>query len=204
MKIVAECGCNWDSIEQAKEMIKRSKEVGCWASKFQMFTKKEATNLPEHLYLSNDQARELFEYGKSIDQTVFFTPMYDCIDFLEELGVEYYKIRQKDNCNWKLLNKILETKKMTFISEGDWTMRNMPRPDNWMPLYCVPKYPASFGDYDGFIAFGYSDHTPDFRLFYYAKHNQTLYLEKHMKLEGTKPLENDWSVSFKELEEVLK
>jgi len=31
-----------------------------------------------------------------------------------------------------------------------------------------------------------------------------LWFEKHVKLEGTKPLENEWSVSFQELEEMLK
>ena len=185
-------------------MIKRTKEVGCFASKFQLFTKEVAPNLSEHLYLTFDQATELFKYGKSIGQLVFFTPMYDCIDFLEELGIEYYKVRQKDNCNWKLLNKIVETKKIAFISEDNWSMRKILRPDNWIPLYCVSKYPASFEDYNNIITFGYSDHTPDFKLLRYALSNGALWFEKHCKLEGTTPLEDKWSVSFKELEEVLK
>ena len=211
IKIIAEIGCNFDSIDQAKEMIKRSKEVGCCFSKFQLFTSKEAQNLPEHLYLTFDQAKELFRYGKSIKQEVFFTPMYiKAIDICEQIGVSYYKIRYKDRYNLEIVRKILDTNKPFFISfdQDDFHLACINRfPKQMfegMPLLCVPKYPASFEDYNGIITFGYSDHTPDFRLLKYAKNNNALWFEKHMKLEGTEPLEDKWSISFKELEEVLK
>ena len=121
MKIIAECAINYNSMEEAKLMIKRSKEVGCWASKFQLFNESNITNPEIRDYcmermLDLDKAKMLFEYGKEIGQEVFFTPMYDCIDFLEELGVNYYKIRCKDNKNFPLVKKCLNTKKKVFIS----------------------------------------------------------------------------------------
>ena len=211
IKIIAECGVNYNSIEEAKEMIKRSKEVGCWASKFQLFTPEVAPNLPEHLYLSFDHARELFEYGKSIEHVVFFTPMYiEAIDFLETIDIEYYKVRYNDRWNPFLLSKIIKTNKPYFVSysyeelrdHADLYIRQYEFEHMW-PLFCVPKYPASFEDYKHLITYGYSDHCPDLKLLEFAKFHNALWFEKHVKLEGTKPLENEWSVGFSELEEIL-
>ena len=217
IKIIAECGCNWDSIEQAKEMIRRSKEVGCFLSKFQLFTKKEAPNLPEHLYLTFEQAKDLFNYGKSIKQEVFFTPMYlEAVDFLEnELNVKYYKIRNKDLYNFELIKKAYSTTKPIFISLEYHTFHSYSSRADLIvciKLGVVPKYPAKFEDYSFSFRHGYmwaceglSDHTPDTNLLESCLwHGKYEYFEKHLKLEGTKPLEDKWSISFRELEEVLK
>lgn len=203
MNIIAECGCNWDSIEQAKEMIRRSKEVGCFASKFQLFTHNEAENLPEHLYLSFDEAKELFDYGKYINQEVFFTCMYpEAVDMCEKIGVNYYKIRFKDNKNKEIFRKIVLTKKRYFIS------RIISKCYVWgIQLFCIPKYPARIQDYSYIPEEfnGVLDHTPNLQLLEKClEDDQFNYFEKHMKLEGATPIENDWSVSFKELDEVLK
>ena len=71
------------------------------------------------------------------------------------------------------------------------------------PLYCVPEYPALFYDYK-MVCLGMSDHTNNTKLLNLCKNMGTVYFEKHVKLDGTAPVENDWSVSFSELEEVLK
>jgi len=63
MKVIAECGVNWHGFDEAILMIKKAKEVGCWAAKFQLFTKEVAPNLPEHLYLQKMDAEVLFNYG---------------------------------------------------------------------------------------------------------------------------------------------
>ena len=207
MNIVAECGCNWTSIEEAKEMIMRSKEIGCWGSKFQLFTGYEAPDVPAYLYMSFGQAKELVDYGKSINQRVFFTPMYlEAIDFLESIDIGYYKIRYKDRWNIPLVKKILETNKPYFTSYdlNDFYEYCVPYYyTNIRPLLCVPLYPATFTDYKGIVTFGYSDHTPDFKLLEFAKRHNAIWFEKHVKLEGTEPLENDWSVTFEELREII-
>ena len=207
MKIIAECGINWRNLKEAKLMIKKSKEVGCWATKFQLFTKKEAPNLLFRLYLRKWEVAELFNYGKEIGQEVFFTPMYlKAIDWCEDIGVNYYKIRFKDwfENNDKLIAKIMETKKPTFISLNKTVL---PRPLHKF-LFCVPEYPAYELDYfdsrKNIIPFfnGISDHTKSTDIIRYFG-PEVEYIEKHVKLNDDCP-ESDWSVTFEELAEVLK
>jgi len=220
MKIIAELGVNWDSIDQAKEMIKRSKEVGCFASKFQLFTPKIAPNLPKHLYLTFEQAKELVDYGKSIDQIVFFTPMYtEAVDFLDFIEIEYYKIRNKDKYELPLISKIYHTHRPTFISIDHYPHFDYKIQQNKMfrfylsfiRLAVVPKYPAKFEDYSFLFRYGHiyackglSDHTSNTRLLELClKHGKYKYFEKHVCL--TKDcLESKWSITFDELEKVIK
>lgn len=222
MKIICEAGCNWTKFEDMLDMIIKAKEVGCFAVKFQLFTKEMAreAEIPEYLALPKEQAQVLFEFGKAEGIEVFFTPMYaEIVPFLEEIGVNYYKIRFKDRYNSKLLHKIMDLNKPTFISSDRqrtaWTK-------DILHLFCIPKYPAKWGDYygeliiwqrgDGFYDFdGISDHTPDTWMLERALdekehewYNKFEYWEKHIKLDGTTPLEDKWSVSFSELEEVLQ
>ena len=60
---------------------------------------------------------------------------------------------------------------------------------------------------------GISDHTKDLELMKWVLNNKfykefigygyDFYFEKHCKLDGTTPLEDEWSVSFSDLAEVL-
>lgn len=213
MKIIAEAGCNHSSICEAIEMITKSKEIGCWATKFQIYNLdtikgSEHYDFLKSIMLDSTAVRILFEHGKSIGQEVFFSCMFpESVDCCEAIGVGYYKIRYKDNKNGEIIHKIWKTNKPYFISvdqECSYT------PEQIL-LFCVPKYPASYLDYmtptnpyyRNFNFKGVSDHTPDFELF--LKHSEGYeYWEKHVYLSGTEPLEKNWSVSFKELAEVIK
>lgn len=208
MRVIAECGVNWGSMREAKLMIQKAKESGCWAAKFQLFTKKEAPNLPEHLYLTFEGAKELFDYGKSIDMEVFFTSMFlEAVNWCEQIGVKYYKIRYFDRHNRKLLKKIRKTKKLTFISLNSDEIREKRRKilrKKQLPLLCIPKYPAEVYEYyKGYLFDGYSDHTSGIEL---LKHAQSLpwvkIFEKHVKLDDN-CIEAKWSVTFEKLKEVL-
>ena len=213
IKVVAECGCNWKSISEAYEMIKRAKEVGCFAAKFQLFSKEQAkeTGTPEFLSLTKKQAYALFSYGYFMDMEVFFTCMNEnSVDWCEDFGVKYYKIRYADNANYELYKKVEETKKFTFISTDcpfGIMWKNLVDYKRGMFLYCVPEYPACISDYDDAFNLGFrgiSDHTRTLELLKTAKENKIDYFEKHLKLDNTTPLEDKWSVSFSELKEVLK
>lgn len=183
-------------------MIRRASTIGVKLVKFQLFTKKEAPGLPKHLYLNFEQAKSLFQYGKKWKVDVFFTPMYlEAVDWCEEIGVKYYKIRHKDQKNYGLVKKVLDLDKMAFISTSDpvyLTTKNLKY------LYCVPEYPAKIDDYYYPPNYaGISDHTHDLELLENAIMDKVEYFEKHVKLEGTKPLEDAWSVTFEELGAVL-
>lgn len=215
VRIIAEAGCNWSTIKEAKEFIKKSKELGLFATKFQLYNDEIIQDSEDYEFLKSiqldyEKAKELFEYGKSIGQDVFFTPMYvEAVEWCEDIGCKYIKIRCKDNKNIQLITYAYHIYNYrTFMSIE--TLPHIRRKDpylldrelsNLKYLYCVPKYPARLEDYEeGFIR--YSDHTPDLELFKKVREYCTL-LEKHVKLDGTEPLEDKWSVSFSELEEVL-
>jgi len=216
LKIIAECGCNFKNLKEAKEMIKRSKEIGCWASKFQLFSENEIQGNPYHDFLKTiifdyEKANELFQYGKSIEQEVFFTPMYypEAIEICEKIGVNYYKIRCKDSNNEELIDLVDLTDKPFFISYDHEPEKVYL---NGIDLLCVPKYPAKFIDYPSnlFRIFnGISDHTSCSCLLEYVlnyKHFTPFwqgYFEKHVKLNND-CLENKWSISFDDLEKVIK
>jgi len=209
MKIIAECGVNWRSLEEAFLMIKKAKEVGCWAAKFQLFKPSQIDKkLPLDLYLTKEDAKLLFVYGKSIGQEVFFTPMFlEAVEWCEEIGVNYYKVRYKDRSNFNLINKIKDTLKPYFRSiNNDYSVGI-----DEIPLFCIPKYPAKLIDYlfEGSNEYrGISDHTSDLellKLFYekYEGWDNDRYFEKHVKLDDD-CIESDWSVTFEALAEVLK
>jgi len=223
LKIIAEAGCNWTTMKEAFKFIEKSKELGLWATKFQIYNKENIKSNPNKIFLESiritkTKAYYLLKYGEQIGQNVFFSVMYpEAVDWLEELQVSYYKIRYKDQNNVNLLEKIASTKKPTFLSCDQsylnwYSLKNM-KVDVDYPrfLYCVPKYPAVYNDYlrnmptssQMKMFAGISDHTSDLRLLEEAMWHGVLYFEKHLMLDGTEPLEKDWSVSFSQLREVL-
>ena len=88
--IVSEIGVNWDgNFDLAKEMMQKSKEVGCDAVKFQAFQKEIIKDHPEKDRLlksavSKENVNQINELAKSVGIEWFCTPMYpDAVDFLE-------------------------------------------------------------------------------------------------------------------------
>lgn len=231
MIIICENGCNFKDIKEAKLMIKRAKEITDKTgvktlSKFQIFNESNIRDAnPEYqeflrsITLDYEKAKELFEYGKSIKQEVFFTPMFlEAVDWCEYIGVNYYKIRFKDQDNLELIDYIFNDMELLFTTEKIFISTDSPNLYHrlgFIPFSCVPKYPAKFEDYYSIRRHfektyyqGISDHTPDFELLEYALKWEHLredvyYFEKHVCL--TKDcLESQWSSTFKELEEVLE
>ena len=79
--LVAECGLNWDNLEQAKEMIELAKEADFDLCKFQLYNAdviRSCTNqemrykLIEHK-LHPGHAGALFRHGRKHKIEVFFT-----------------------------------------------------------------------------------------------------------------------------------
>ncbi len=174
--VIAEIGVNWDGdFDIAKDMMKKAKEFGCNAVKFQAFKKEMVKAHPENKRLeksaiSESNIKQIDNIAKTVGIEWFCTPMYpEAVDFLEPF-VNKYKIRYSDgktilnNGTSPILERILKTQKEVLISS------NQPPKDlenfsdkkiKW--LYCEPKYPCDFSDldftenkyYDGF-----SNHCP--------------------------------------------
>lgn len=199
-------------MEEAKRFIDESKRLGLFATKFQVYSEEQIKDHPQREFLESIRIDkfemiDLLCHGDKVNQKVFFTPMFEeAVEWCEALGVDLYKIRHADRWNGKLIMKILKTGKKTFISydEND----EIPECDNIIPLFCVPKYPANLRDYPNYlydISFrGYSDHTSNCQLLKKAMEHNIEYFEKHVKRDGTTPLEDAWSVSFSDLKKVLE
>ena len=218
LKIIAECGCNWNgNISNAFKMIKKAKEIGVDYVKFQIFKEEHIENHPKFkelkkMILDCDQIEVLYDAGKKIGIEVFFTPFFpEAIDWLEKIGVLMYKVRYLDQNNYQLYKRLKKTKKIFLIScqEPKYTLYSNIAfyQKNVRYLYCVPNYPAKYKNYFPLSTdfHGISDHTPDLGLLKFVAQNMTSYeyFEKHIKLDDD-CIESNWSVSFEELDELIK
>lgn len=207
MNIIAECGVNFNSITEAMDMIHEGASIGLKYFKFQLFTKEQAPNF-EHIVLTEKMAHSLIIAGLDEGVEVFFTPMYlEAVEICENIGVNFYKIRNLDRYNQELIKKIEETKKPCFISlcandfrSLDYRKYNL---DIFFPLLCVPKYPATFEDYQGIITFGYSDHTPDFQLCDFALRIPAEWFEMHV-CSTHDCFEHEWSKTFEDIKKEIE
>ena len=216
MKVIAECGCNWRSLEEAFRMIEKASEVGCWAAKFQAFSKEYCwdNNLPVYLSLDYIDVKGLFGYGKKVGIEVFFTPFdVERVQWCEDIGVSLYKIRFADKNDLDIGQSIAKKDKNYLISCQGWDDHVHWNINQETRLLCVPKYPASSFDYCQYNLgdfHGISDHTPDMKMYSHYLElfkdkpiwKKNFYWEKHVCLDKN-CLEAEWSVTFEELAEVL-
>lgn len=215
IKIIAEAGCNWRTMEEAKQFIDESHKLGLFAVKFQIYNVDLILNHPQRDFLNQIRineirAKELLDHGEDVGIPVFFSVMYRAaFHWLRELDPPFYKIRYNDRFDEDILWYSLHSGKKVFISYGTY---DVPfQNENIIPLFCIPKYPTTYWDYieklpeaNQMHTFrGISDHSDSLRLLKEARKNNVEYFEKHVCL--TKDcLESKWSCTFDELSEVLK
>lgn len=202
----------------AKEMIKTAKESGAGLVKFQLFNAEDDKGKPHYDWvkeheLTFEQAKELFDYGTSIGQEVFFSvfaPEY--VDWCEKIGVKRYKIAGETE-DENILIEIEKTGKPVIISNRGNFDRLFSLQDNIVSwLYCPDGYPTDinclnlpyyfteFEPYDGF-----SDHTIGLDASKIALARGARIIEKHFCLEHNPNYpDNDWSMTPDELKELVR
>jgi sialic acid synthase SpsE len=117
--------------------------------------------------------------------------------------VKRWKIREKDNHNWGIINKCLDTRKEVLIS----TQESRPLACSQIKqLYCIPEYPPKKGhdlinNYKGFD--GVSCHYPCVPIALDFVKLGAKYLEVHIKKneypDGYCPIDNNVSITTDEL-----
>jgi sialic acid synthase SpsE len=211
MEIVAECGVNFDTVDQAFDMIEKSMEAGCSYAKFQLYDESVIKDSPLQAELrkrmiTREFAESLFAEGEDIGQPVIFTPMFiDAIDWIAEMGCKLIKIRFADRHNVPLIYRAKEVGKPVLMSI-DRSFMNLYRDSQIMFMYCVPKYPADVRDYvlspmdfNSRLFAGVSDHTKGTAVMARALECRAAFCEVHVMLEGTHPIEEKWSKTFGEV-----
>jgi pseudaminic acid synthase len=175
--IIAEMSGNHNqSIERAYAIIDSAVDCGADAVKLQTYTPDTMTiNVDTGLFQINDDSslwkgrnlydlykeahtpwewhKPLFEYARKKGIFIFSTPFDEsAVDFLEELGVQAYKIASFENTDHPLLKKVASTGKPIIMSTGLATVADLDESvrvlrdsgcKNLILLKCTSTYPAS-------------------------------------------------------------
>ena len=225
--IIAEAGVNHNgSLELAKNLVDKAKEAGADCVKFQTFKankivsknaakadyQKKQTESPESqhemlkkLELSFDDFIELNNYCKKIGIEFLSTAFdFESIDFLNQLGMQVWKIPSGEITNLPYLIKIAKLNKKVILSTGMSTMREIEDAVNILKdhgaseliiLHCTTEYPTPYEDVNlnAMLAIkerfgyevGYSDHTMGIEVPIAAVSLGAKVIEKHFTLDRT-------------------
>lgn len=175
--IVAEMSGNHNqSLEKALNIVDAAADTGVDAIKLQTYTADTITlpcseneffiskadslwegnslhALYQKAYTPWEWHRPIFEHAKKRGLEVFSTPFDDtAVDFLEELGVSFYKVASFENAHLPLIKKIAQTGKPVIISTGLASVADLHETvctlrdqqcNNFILLKCTSAYPAS-------------------------------------------------------------
>lgn len=174
--VIAEAGLNHNgSVEIAKALIDVAAIAGADAVKFQKRTVEKLAvksvldaqddrfpefgktyrEIRQHLEFSMDEYRELKAYtqAKGLD---FMVTAFDteAVDFLEELGVEAYKLASHSATNLELLDYLARLRKPTVLSTGMAELEELDRAVEifrrhdapLVLLHCVSAYPTPLAE----------------------------------------------------------
>ena len=174
--IVAEIGNNHNgSFELALELIKKAKECGVDAVKFQVkdiessFSKElldrpyENENSFGHTYrehkealeFSKDELTKIYDYAKELEIICFSTPFdIKSVKLLEDLNNPIYKISSFHVTDLGLIEEICKTRKPIIMSSGMSTIDELDQAVNlikkytedFVLLHCVSSYPTDDDD----------------------------------------------------------
>lgn len=195
--VIAEAGLNHGgNKERALALVRAAKWAGADAVKFQTFRAdrlastrpatlahtKDQPNLQElfkKLELPYDTFRILHKEAKRIGIEFLSTPFdEESADFLDELGVNAFKIASGDITHRPLLEHVGRKNKPVLLSTGMSTVEEIEKAIDWMHthsneqvvlLHCVSSYPAKLEELnlksvqylrDRFgVPVGFSDHS---------------------------------------------
>ncbi|BFG70381.1 N-acetylneuraminate synthase [Sediminibacterium sp. KACHI17] len=230
--IIAEAGVNHNgSYEFAKKLIEIAADAGADFVKFQTFkadkivnksAKKadyQIANTNEHddsqyamlkdLEMPSQWYPNLIEYSKAKGISFLSTGFdEDSIDFLDELGIPFFKIPSGEITNRLYLQHIALKKKPVIISTGMASMEEIedalkifyeagyPKKDITV-LHCNTEYPTPFSDVNLLamknirelleVRVGYSDHTEGIEVPIAAVALGAEVIEKHFTIDKSMP-----------------
>lgn len=172
--VISEIGLNHNgNLNIAKKLIDKSVDAGANAVKLQSYKShlrvaidgktsryvEKVLNTQETDYemfkkneLSFIETRELFEYAKEREMTLFSAPFdLESVDELETLGVDCYKIASFDLVNLRLIEKVALTGKPLILSTGMATLSDIEDALSTIAytgnrqvllLHCTSSYPC--------------------------------------------------------------
>jgi len=229
--VAAEIGSNWEgSFQKAKKIIKECKNAGADAVKFQMW-RAEDLYKKSHPNWNNIKKSELsFQMVKKLkdfsdkEKIEFFCSAFypEAVKFLVSINVKKFKVASRtclfsDPYSMNVLQEKAQSKKEIIISMGmGGNKKKISKLFNKKKTtfcYCVSEYPLQFKkiNWNDAIKYdGFSDHTMDilapilFTIFKKQKSSRRIYIEKHVKLIGSKGPDASTSITTEKLSEMIK
>jgi sialic acid synthase SpsE len=177
-EIIAEIGQNHNGdMDLAEELIRVAKNSGADVAKFQVYEARRVfppkSQNPWFDYncateLKKDDVFRLVECCSKLG-IEFMASVFDVerVEWLEEAGVQRYKIASRSIADDKLITGVAATGKPMIVSLGAWQGKEFPKitSDGAVDfLYCVSKYPTPLSELRlskvDFTKFsGFSDHS---------------------------------------------
>lgn len=226
IKIIAEAGVNHNgSLALAKELALRAKEAGADIVKYQTFVPEllaassaekasyqtkntgggSQLDMLRSLALSYEDFRQLKAYCDEIGISFLSTPFdLRSIDFLQELGMPFWKVPSGEITNLPYLERIGRSGMPVVMSTGMATMEEVEAAvavlrgsgtADLTLLHCTTQYPtppedANLCAMDALrerfgLPVGYSDHTEGIMIPVAAAARGAVVLEKHFTLDRT-------------------
>ena len=214
-------------LESAVRLIRMASEAGCDCVKFQVYKTSELIDIMrgpkryaefKERELTYNQFVLLEGYCRGHGIDFLATPhTVGAFEFLEELGVEQYKVGSGDR--GEILELALKTGKKTYVSTG---MRNQQEAVkliwktwgyNATVLHCITQYPVTDETVNlGFMRFlnqhcskwGYSDHYPGTYACELAVAMGATVIEKHIRLPESEGQDNSCALNAEELKELVR
>lgn len=226
--IIAELSANHNgSKESARQLIEVAKNAGADAVKLQTYTADTMTlnsqvedfqitdglwqgqtlyDLYKQAYTPWEWHKELFDYARALDLTIFSSPFDStAVDLLEDLNTPAYKIASFEAVDLPLIRYVAQTGKPMIISTGMADFTEIEEAIETAReagcrelaiLHCVSGYPAPAEDYnlrtlidmrERFdIPVGLSDHTLDNTTAIAAVALGACIVEKHFTLDRSR------------------
>jgi len=172
--IIAEMSGNHNqSLERALEIVEKAAESGAHAIKLQTYTAdtmtmpgvfriedenslwngRELYELYKEAYTPWEWHKQIFEHAQKFGLMAFSTPFDEsAVDFLEDLGVQAYKIASFENTDLPLLKKVASKNKPVIISTGAANISDIDLAVNTLRsngcneiilLKCTSTYPST-------------------------------------------------------------
>ena len=164
-EIIAEIGINhMGNLDVAHKLIMDAAECGATVAKFQWYSVKDLFGDPSKSTYRPDIYKTVAPFELTEDMVVklmtwcnqegieFMCSVFDNerFDKLEQMGVLKHKAASRvSKYDRELAKKMLDTGKPTYVSLGfDAEPFDKNIYSNYLPLYCVAKYPSEYNDFE--------------------------------------------------------
>ena len=148
MKVIADIGSNWNTLDDCLKSVESCKESNIDIVKFQYYTHEKLYGFPGGMVgeLPKDWIPQIAEHAKGLG-VEFMCSVFDPddVDFIDQF-VDRHKVASSENAYSELIGNIALKGKQYLISNGckdDYNDSMDYSYSNYVPMACISAYPTS-------------------------------------------------------------